>query len=177
MLATGGVASDSKVQDLGSRMRCRECDEKGRAVISIRWAIKLHGEAPFTQDKQHGDGRQACGQQRHYTEERLYGVYAMRGYAWEKLYEAVHTLAVADGPLAERLEYAAQYLNRLKPDDFGDEAQRRKFVGIREDLTIEEPRNAGEGRIRATTQLLSGHDAHAIAVRIFELFMELTDRE
>lgn len=28
MLITAGVAPDSKVQDLGSRMRCRECDEK-----------------------------------------------------------------------------------------------------------------------------------------------------
>jgi hypothetical protein len=101
----------------------------------------------------------------------------MRGSAWERLYGAVHTLAVSDGPLAERLEYAAQYLIGLKPDDFDDADQRRKFVGIREDLTIEEPRNAGEGRIRATTRLLSEHDAHAIAVRIFELFMELTDRE
>jgi hypothetical protein len=38
MLTTAGVGPDDKVQDLGSRMRCRECDEKGRAVISIRWA-------------------------------------------------------------------------------------------------------------------------------------------
>jgi hypothetical protein len=40
MLGTAGVGLDEKVQNLGSRMRCRECDEKGRAVISIRWAIK-----------------------------------------------------------------------------------------------------------------------------------------
>jgi hypothetical protein len=38
MLTTAGVMPDIKVQDLGKRMRCRECDEKGRAVISIRWA-------------------------------------------------------------------------------------------------------------------------------------------
>jgi len=38
MLTTGGVLPDSKVQDLVTRMRCRECDEKGRAVIAIRWA-------------------------------------------------------------------------------------------------------------------------------------------
>ena len=37
MLTTAGVTPDSKVQDLGNRMRCRECDEKGRAAISIRW--------------------------------------------------------------------------------------------------------------------------------------------
>ena len=40
MLTTAGVTPDSKVQDLGNRMRCRACDEKGRAVISIRWAAE-----------------------------------------------------------------------------------------------------------------------------------------
>jgi len=40
MLITAGVVPDSKVQDLGNRMRCRECDAKGRAAISIRWATK-----------------------------------------------------------------------------------------------------------------------------------------
>jgi hypothetical protein len=38
MLTTAGVGPQEKVQGLESRMRCRECDEKGRAVISIRWA-------------------------------------------------------------------------------------------------------------------------------------------
>jgi len=40
MLTTAGVGPDEKVQDLANRMRCRECDEKGRAVISIRWGAK-----------------------------------------------------------------------------------------------------------------------------------------
>ena len=40
MLTTSGVAPDSKLQDLGNRMLYRECDEKGRAVISIRWAAE-----------------------------------------------------------------------------------------------------------------------------------------
>ena len=35
MLITAGVARDEKVQRPGNRMRCRECDEKGQAVISI----------------------------------------------------------------------------------------------------------------------------------------------
>jgi hypothetical protein len=38
MLATAGVTPDSKVLDLGDRLRCRECDERGRAVVSIKWA-------------------------------------------------------------------------------------------------------------------------------------------
>jgi hypothetical protein len=40
MLMTAGVGPDCIVPDLGRRMRCRECDEKGRAVIAIRWATK-----------------------------------------------------------------------------------------------------------------------------------------
>jgi hypothetical protein len=38
MLTAAGVMPDSKVQDLGRRVRCRECDRRGRAMISIRWA-------------------------------------------------------------------------------------------------------------------------------------------
>lgn len=38
MLATAGVGVDEKVLDLGTRLRCRECDAKGRAVVSVRWA-------------------------------------------------------------------------------------------------------------------------------------------
>ena len=39
MLATAGVGPETKVLDLGARMRCRECDAKGRAVVSVRWAV------------------------------------------------------------------------------------------------------------------------------------------
>ncbi len=37
MLTSAGVAPYFKVQDLGPRLRCRECDERGRAVVSVRW--------------------------------------------------------------------------------------------------------------------------------------------
>jgi len=40
MLTTAGLGPDEKVQGLERRMRCRECDEKGRAVISIRRTIR-----------------------------------------------------------------------------------------------------------------------------------------
>jgi len=40
MLATAGVAPDRKVLDLGGRMRCRECDSRGRAALSIKWTRK-----------------------------------------------------------------------------------------------------------------------------------------
>ena len=46
MLATAGVASDQKVLDLGSRMRCRECDERGRAEVWIRWGAATNGNRP-----------------------------------------------------------------------------------------------------------------------------------
>jgi hypothetical protein len=48
MLITAGVGPDCKVENLTSRMRCRECDENGRAVISIRWAAKRCGRCPAT---------------------------------------------------------------------------------------------------------------------------------
>jgi hypothetical protein len=40
MLTTAGVGSDERVKGLESRMRCRGSDEKGRAVISIRWSAR-----------------------------------------------------------------------------------------------------------------------------------------
>jgi len=48
VLSQAGVGPGEKVQYLGSRMRCRECDKKGRAVISIRWGTKRPGDAPLT---------------------------------------------------------------------------------------------------------------------------------
>ena len=41
MLATAGVSPDQKVLDLQSRVRCRECDARGRAVVSIKWGKGL----------------------------------------------------------------------------------------------------------------------------------------
>jgi hypothetical protein len=38
MLATAGVRPEVKVLDLGRRLRCRECDERGRVDISILWS-------------------------------------------------------------------------------------------------------------------------------------------
>lgn len=38
MLTTAGVKPSVKVLDLGRRLRCRECDAKGRALVSIKWA-------------------------------------------------------------------------------------------------------------------------------------------
>ncbi len=32
-----GLGPDERVGDLAPRLRCRECDTKGRVVLSIRW--------------------------------------------------------------------------------------------------------------------------------------------
>lgn len=37
MLATAGVAADEKLIDLPGRLRCRECNARGRAVVSVKW--------------------------------------------------------------------------------------------------------------------------------------------
>ena len=38
MLATAGTRADDKLGDLTPRLRCRECDERGKVAVSIRWA-------------------------------------------------------------------------------------------------------------------------------------------
>ena len=37
MLLRLGRKPDEKVLDLQSRLRCRECDARGRAIVSIKW--------------------------------------------------------------------------------------------------------------------------------------------
>ena len=37
MLATAGVAAEQKLLDLSARLRCRECDARGRAIVSVKW--------------------------------------------------------------------------------------------------------------------------------------------
>src|SRR5271154_2995355 len=37
MLKTAGLPPHAVIKDLDRRMRCRECDARGRVSISIRW--------------------------------------------------------------------------------------------------------------------------------------------
>jgi hypothetical protein len=37
MHVTAGAAADQKLVDLSARLRCRECDERARAVVSVKW--------------------------------------------------------------------------------------------------------------------------------------------
>jgi hypothetical protein len=38
MLKAAGVQHQTFVRDLGRKMRCRECDERGNVDVSVRWA-------------------------------------------------------------------------------------------------------------------------------------------
>ena len=51
----------------------------------------------------------------------------------------------------------------------------RLYVGIKDDLTFDEPYD-GEGRLAATLQGLSDEDASAVAARIWRLYYDLRDR-
>jgi hypothetical protein len=33
-----GLTPDERLVDLAPRLRCRECDAKGKAIVSVRWA-------------------------------------------------------------------------------------------------------------------------------------------
>jgi hypothetical protein len=41
MLATASVKRSEKILDLQAKMRCRECDKRGRVVVSIRWGKEV----------------------------------------------------------------------------------------------------------------------------------------
>lgn len=89
-------------------------------------------------------------------------------YVRERLAQAVHALATADGTLPERLFSASLATSTLQPRDFGDPESRADFGAIREMLTRREA-DANEGRIRATLERMSDAEARAVAERIFEL--------
>jgi hypothetical protein len=33
-----GLGPDERIVDLAPRLRCRECDAKGKAIVSVKWA-------------------------------------------------------------------------------------------------------------------------------------------
>jgi hypothetical protein len=38
MLTTAGLPGYENILGLQRRMRCRECEEKGKVVVSVKWA-------------------------------------------------------------------------------------------------------------------------------------------
>jgi len=89
-------------------------------------------------------------------------------YVLEKLDQAVHALATGAGCVQERLEEAYRFLVAARPEEVSDRELRRVLVGIKDDLTFEEPVYR-EGRLKATVQGLDDEDASAIAARILTL--------
>jgi hypothetical protein len=45
MLRTAGASAHEQIRNLPRRLRCRECDVKGKADVSIQWAGNGAGEA------------------------------------------------------------------------------------------------------------------------------------
>jgi len=37
MLKQAGVKAYDRIMDLSPKLRCRECDERGKVLVSIRW--------------------------------------------------------------------------------------------------------------------------------------------
>jgi hypothetical protein len=46
MLATAGVKPYQHIIDLQLKLRCRECDAKGKAVISVQWGKTAYTKSP-----------------------------------------------------------------------------------------------------------------------------------
>jgi hypothetical protein len=95
------------------------------------------------------------------------------GYAKEKSTDAVDSLATGAGRVQERLSLAADFLIRLRPDDFPEGELRRKFIGIWDDLTFDQP-TGDEGNIPATLNRTDDEDARAIARRILSLYSAIS---
>jgi hypothetical protein len=96
-------------------------------------------------------------------------------YAREKLFQAVHALGTLPGTVQERLADAARHLILVQPDDIPDEALRRTFIGIHDDLSFQTA-TGSEGRINATMRITDDQDAEKIAHRILDLDRDLAER-
>ncbi|GEM_PF-5630688 len=85
-------------------------------------------------------------------------------HSWvhQRLTVAVETLTTGQGRLQERLVHAGMTLIALRPEDFHDVQQRKRFEAVVDALT-------NEGTIAATTAILSDEHASEIASDIFAL--------
>lgn len=97
-----------------------------------------------------------------------------RSYALEKFGQAVHELVMHPGRVQERLEAAFMRFHPVWADDLPEGELRRRFAGIRDNLTFDEA-TGNEGRLAATLRNLSDEDASAIAARIWRLYYELQE--
>jgi hypothetical protein len=93
-------------------------------------------------------------------------------YALGKLDEAAQALVTGAGRVQERLEESYRSLVAVQPKEIADDELRRMLVGIKDDLTFDEP-TGDEGRLRATLRRLTDEDANAIAARVLALRNQL----
>jgi len=92
--------------------------------------------------------------------------------ALEKLSQAVHELDSSAGRIQERLAKAATHLIQIQPQELSNDDMRRMLVGIKDDLTFDEPEGK-EDRIAGTLRNTDDADANAIATRIVRLYRAL----
>ncbi len=96
-------------------------------------------------------------------------------YVLEKLTQAVYAMVTGAGRVQERLEKAYRDLIHAQPNQVADDELRRMLVGIKDDLTFDEP-GGSEGRLKATLRGLNDEDASAIAARILTLHTRLWEQ-
>ncbi len=93
-------------------------------------------------------------------------------YAQEKLYQAMQCLT-SEGPLRDRLAFAAIYIDRLLPEDLADTPYLSAWQQIREDLTWVEAGPGDLGNIDATIKRMIDEDVGKVAEAILSLYHNL----
>jgi hypothetical protein len=93
-------------------------------------------------------------------------------YATEKFGCALEALASAPGRPQDGLHDAWMCFNPVRPDDLPAGELRSLFMGIRDDLTCEEP-VGNEGTLAATLRKMSDAKAYQLIERIMEFNRKL----
>ncbi len=96
------------------------------------------------------------------------------GYTWEKLHDAVLTLASGTGSIQERLcdAYVYSLIRLQKQDDFPVE-MRDDFEVIQKELTAVQPFGE-EGSVKASTNAMTDDKASKIAEKIVSMYDKIT---
>src|SRR5437870_155989 len=98
-------------------------------------------------------------------------------YADEKYAVAVHSLATGPGRVQERLHSAAMSLTRLQEgDDLPDPEMRAEHKAIMAMLTTVKHDPHERGLFQVTLDAMSDDDAHDLAERILNLFLQIQER-
>jgi len=98
------------------------------------------------------------------------------GYAWEKLFSAVLSMAMGENNVQSRLYDAFLGFHTLKTEDFPEDLQ-KDFNEIMNKLTEVKTQTGNEGIVRATLNVMSDMDARNLAENIVSLYTEITRRD